>query len=61
MQTGLEASAKDWAAFQAQAVAFYLKNAAAWGNQAASEDLAVPVDPDFRPGPAALDAARAAC
>jgi CO dehydrogenase maturation factor len=61
MQTAMEARTKDWAAFQAQAVAFHLKNAAAWGNQATGEDLTAQVDPDFRPGPAALDAARAAC
>lgn len=56
MQAAVEGRIKDWTAYQAQAVAFHLKNAAAWGNQATGQDLSAQVDPDFVLGPAALHA-----
>lgn len=50
----VDATAKDWQAFQDDAVRFHLRNAAAWANERIGEDLADQVDPDFVPGPAAL-------
>lgn len=43
----LDATEKDWATYQQQAIEFHLRNAAAWGNARAGEDLANQVDPDF--------------
>jgi CO dehydrogenase maturation factor len=60
MRAAVESRTKDWAAFQAQAVAFHLKNAAAWGSRVAGQDLAAQIDPDFTHGPAALRAPSAA-
>jgi CO dehydrogenase maturation factor len=60
MRTAVEARTKDWAAFQDRAVAFHLKNAAAWANEATGQDLAAQVDPAFRHGPGALLADAAA-
>jgi CO dehydrogenase maturation factor len=57
LHTAVEARSKDWSAFQAHAVAFHLKNAAAWANNATGEDLAAQVDPEFTHGPNALRAA----
>jgi CO dehydrogenase maturation factor len=54
LRTAMEARTKDWAAFQEQAVAFHLKNAAAWADRATGQDLSRQVDPDFRHGPRAL-------
>ncbi|MGP3983036.1 nucleotide-binding protein [Streptomyces sp. KR80] len=54
LRVAVDSRPKDWAAFQAQAVAFHLKNAAAWANEATGEDLAGQVDPDFVHGPTAL-------
>ena len=44
---------KDWDAYQRTAIAFHLRNAAAWASRAAGEDLSGQIDPDFRHGPAA--------
>lgn len=51
----LDASEKDWDAYQRRAVEIHLRNAAAWGNERAGADLAQQVDPGFTMGPAALD------
>ncbi|WP_026151731.1 ATP-binding protein [Streptomyces prunicolor] len=50
----VDARPKDWAAFQRHAVAFHLRNATAWANEATGQDLAAQVDPEFQHGPAAL-------
>jgi CO dehydrogenase maturation factor len=51
IQDELDAVTRDWAAYQAQAVAFHLRNARAWANDRVGEDLALQVDPGFVPGP----------
>ncbi|OCC14053.1 ATP-binding protein [Streptomyces sp. PTY087I2] len=56
LRTAVDERTKDWAAFQKHAVEFHLRNAAAWANQATGIDLAEQVDPDFKHGPAALEA-----
>jgi CO dehydrogenase maturation factor len=52
----VDATAKDWAKFQRQAVQFHLKNANAWANARTGEDLGAQVDPQFSLGPHALGA-----
>ncbi|SFQ74238.1 CO dehydrogenase maturation factor [Amycolatopsis arida] len=47
----VDATPRDWARYQAQAVEFHLRNARAWGNDRVGTDLAAQVDPDFVPGP----------
>ncbi|MEU4095842.1 ATP-binding protein [Streptomyces sp. NPDC026673] len=54
LRAALDARSKDWDVFQAHAVEFHLRNAAAWANQATGSNLAEQVDPDFRHGPTAL-------
>ncbi|MFF7209619.1 ATP-binding protein [Streptomyces sp. NPDC008238] len=54
LRAALDARTKDWAAFQAHAVEFHLRNAAAWADQATGGKLADQIDPEFRHGPAAL-------
>ncbi|MGN5381084.1 ATP-binding protein [Streptomyces lasalocidi] len=56
LRAAVDARTKDWAAFQQHAVDFHLRNAAAWANEAADQDLATQVDPNFRHGPEALAA-----
>ncbi len=56
LHAAVEARPKDWATFQAHAVAFHRKNAAAWANSATGQDLAAQIDPDFVHGPNALRA-----
>jgi CO dehydrogenase maturation factor len=46
---------KDWDTYQRLAVEFHLRNAVAWGNARAGEDLIAQVDPDFVLGEHALD------
>jgi CO dehydrogenase maturation factor len=55
MRTALDARTKDWAAFQEHAVAFHLRNAAAWADRATGTDLSAQIDPGFRHGPTALE------
>lgn len=43
----LDARERDWDSYHRDTVAFHLRNAAAWGNRAAGEDLAAQVDPGF--------------
>ncbi|MFD4551295.1 ATP-binding protein [Streptomyces sp. NPDC058466] len=59
LRAALDARTKDWTAFQEHAVAFHLRNAAAWADRATGSDLAAQVDPGFRHGPAALEPASA--
>jgi len=56
----IDASGKDWARFQRQAVEFHLRNARAWANARTGEDLSAQIDPDFRLEDAALAAGCAA-
>ncbi|MFH8385692.1 ATP-binding protein [Kitasatospora sp. NPDC018058] len=56
LHAAVDARPKDWTAFQSQAVAFHLKNAAAWANADTGEDLTRQIDPGFVHGPAALRA-----
>ncbi|MGA5821116.1 ATP-binding protein [Kitasatospora sp. NPDC094028] len=56
LHAAVDARTKDWLAFQAQAVAFHLKNATAWANADTGEDLTRQIDPGFAHGPAALRA-----
>lgn len=51
IQDELDAVTRDWAAYQAQAVSFHLRNARAWANDRVGEDLALQVDPGFVPRP----------
>jgi CO dehydrogenase maturation factor len=55
IQARLDATAKDWVAYQRQAVEFHLRNAVSWGNERTGVDLALQVDPSFALGPDALD------
>lgn len=43
----LDARERDWDRYHRGSVEFHLRNAAAWGNRAAGEDLAAQVDPGF--------------
>lgn len=45
---------QDWEKFTRQGAQFHRKNAQAWANDRAGEDLAQQIDPDFEMGPAAL-------
>jgi CO dehydrogenase maturation factor len=54
LRAAVDATGKNWAAYQRQAVHFHLRNAIAWANDRAGDDLAAQVDPDFQHGPAAL-------
>lgn len=54
MHAALRAVPRDWTHYQQQAVRFHLRNATAWGNDRAGEDLAHQVDPTFVLGPDAL-------
>jgi CO dehydrogenase maturation factor len=56
IRSELDASVRDWATYQRQAVEFHLRNAASW----AGEELAGQVDPDFVPGPWLRAASRSA-
>ncbi|GIF23539.1 CO dehydrogenase maturation factor [Actinoplanes tereljensis] len=47
MRHTVDASARDWRRFHAQAVEFHLRNAEAWANEATGENLANQVDPEF--------------
>jgi len=47
MRGALDATGRDWARFTRQAVEFHLRNARAWANDRAGEDLTVQIDPDF--------------
>jgi CO dehydrogenase maturation factor len=47
VKDALDSRVKDWDTFLRQAGEFHLKNARAWANSRAGEDLAVQIDPDF--------------
>jgi len=54
VQDALDVRAKDWGKFLRQAAEFHVKNAQAWANSRAGEDLSAQIDPDFvMPVPAA--------
>jgi len=54
LRRAADARARDWAKLTRQATEFHLRNAAAWANSAAGEDLAGQVDPGLVVGPQAL-------
>jgi CO dehydrogenase maturation factor len=54
MQGAVDDVTTDWETFQRRAVEFHLRNATAWANDRAGEDLSAQVDPDFTHGPTAL-------
>lgn len=56
MRETVDATAKDWDKFSRQMVEFHVKNALAWANARAGEDLTAQVDPDFTIGPERLNA-----
>jgi CO dehydrogenase maturation factor len=47
LHQAVDATPKDWARFQRQAVEFHLRNAHAWANARTGEDLSAQIDPDF--------------
>jgi CO dehydrogenase maturation factor len=47
IRVALDARPKDWRRFHEQTVAFHVRNANAWANAVAGEDLTQQVDPDF--------------
>lgn len=49
MRTAVDGITRDPAAYQRQGIEFHLRNAAAWANERAGQDLADQVDPDFVP------------
>jgi CO dehydrogenase maturation factor len=57
LRDALDRQDKDWARYTRQATEFHLKNARAWANAAAGEDLAAQIDPSFTLGPHALTVA----
>jgi CO dehydrogenase maturation factor len=49
MRTAVDGITRDPASYQRQGIEFHLRNAAAWANERAGQDLADQVDPDFVP------------
>jgi CO dehydrogenase maturation factor len=47
VRAALDASPKDWTRFHQQTIEFHVRNAHAWANAVAGEDLTAQVDPDF--------------
>jgi CO dehydrogenase maturation factor len=47
MKAAVDASPKDWAKFYSHTVEFHERNALAWANEAAGEDLRRQIDPEF--------------
>jgi CO dehydrogenase maturation factor len=56
MRDTVDATTRDWARFTRQAHHFHLRNAQAWANDRAGQDLTDQIDPDFVLGPTALSA-----
>ena len=54
LKAEVDRTPKNWRVFQAQAIEFHLRNAAAWANTATGIDLASQVDRMFVMGPTAL-------
>jgi CO dehydrogenase maturation factor len=50
MHALVDATTKDWARYQRQAVEFHVRNAQAWANERAGKDLAEQIDPEFTLG-----------
>ncbi|MXM65582.1 ATP-binding protein [Streptomyces sp. HUCO-GS316] len=55
MREAVDARPKDWPALHRHAVDFHIRNARAWADAATGRNLVGQVDPDFVPGPAALN------
>jgi CO dehydrogenase maturation factor len=55
IRAAVDARHKNWERFHRQTVEFHLRNAAAWGNRAAGEDLSTQVDPGFSMAAAAAE------
>jgi CO dehydrogenase maturation factor len=51
LRATVDATTRDWVAYQRQAVEFHVRNATAWANDRTGQDLVAQVDPDFVPGP----------
>lgn len=51
IRASADAMTRDWATYTRQAHEFHLRNAAAWANERAGEDLAGQIDPQFVLGP----------
>jgi CO dehydrogenase maturation factor len=47
MLSTVDQTPRDWDRYQKQGIEFHLRNAGAWGNARAGQDLAAQVDPDF--------------
>ena len=56
LRLALDARTRDWAKLTRQAADFHLRNARAWANSAAGQDLTRQVDPGFVLGPQLLPA-----
>ncbi|GAA3212216.1 ATP-binding protein [Dactylosporangium siamense] len=56
MRAALDGCVKDWRRYAAQAAEFHTRNAVAWGNARAGEDLTAQIDPDFVLQPATVAA-----
>lgn len=56
MRGAVDATARNWRRFTAQAAEFHLRNARAWANAATGQDLADQIDPEFVLDPEALTA-----
>jgi CO dehydrogenase maturation factor len=54
IQARLDVVPRDWARYTGLATEFHLRNARAWGNDRAGEDIAAQIDPSFTLGPHAL-------
>jgi CO dehydrogenase maturation factor len=59
MVSTVDSVRRDWARYQRQGVEFHLRNARAWGNGRAGDDLAAQVDPEFVLGPSGANATTA--
>jgi CO dehydrogenase maturation factor len=51
----VDTTPRDWQRFHQQAVEFHLRNARSWGNEATGQDLARQIDPEYLPGPLAVN------
>ncbi|MFH9013083.1 ATP-binding protein [Streptomyces sp. NPDC017943] len=55
LREAVDAETRDWDRLHRHAVEFHLRNVRAWADARTGEDLAAQVDPEYVPGPAALD------
>jgi CO dehydrogenase maturation factor len=56
VKSRLDTAPRDWDRYSRLAAEFHLRNARAWANDRAGEDLAAQIDPDFTLGPSLLAA-----